>query len=216
MSAKTVSISRPAEGQATLIPDEFGLEEKRSRRAYLIRRDARSKRLVCFHEAAHCAVADYYAVCWHALVERNEQKRNAWTGRMRFMGLHPTPFPKAVIGWAGMIVDFLLGWPLDEWPVVSRKVFQEVEIPGVKRFQKHWLKLLQAAIACQEARGQGAGVWGYGDLLSIIGTRQTWRALNTSWKIVVSRRSEIAGLAETLMIDEKVSKLPKGWIRPAR
>lgn len=84
-------------------------DEKKVRRAYLFRREARNQRHVALHEAAHGAVADYYRVGWTAFIGRREPNRNAWTGGLSFLGVWPTSFQDAVIGWAGPIVGFSFG-----------------------------------------------------------------------------------------------------------
>ena len=176
-------------------------DDKRVRRAYLFRREARNQRQVALHEAAHCVVADHCRVGWAAFIRRREPNLNAWTGGLEYRGVEPTSFPHAVISWAGFIVEFLLGWKLEEWPMVSRKVFEVVNIPKVLNYQYRRKELWEAAIKQEKAGGGGAPFRpsGYGDLEGIIRTRQKWRAMRASWEVVVSRRAEIELLAKTLI-----------------
>jgi hypothetical protein len=183
-------------------------EEKRSKKAYLLRKWHITKLHVAFHEAAHCAVAQYYGVCATAFIDRNSRSGNAWTGAQEFSDVYPPPFQSAVIGWAGSIGGFLSGWPLEEWPVASRKAFEAVEVSDLLHLERHWVEMARRMGEIEKAGGPPANYAGFGDMLSITGSRQRWRALRTSWNIVVSRRAEIARIAEVLIEDGRVVVKP--------
>jgi hypothetical protein len=143
-------------------------------------------------------------VGWYAFIERIKPDGDEWTGVQGYTGIHPTPYQDAVIAWAGAITDFLCGWPLDDWPVVERKVFEAVEIPSLEHFGQHYELLFAIGIDREKSGGPPFREAGYGDRLSINWCRQKWRALRKSWQIVVSRRGKIAALAKTLLHYEKV------------
>jgi hypothetical protein len=166
-------------------------EERRIRRRYLLRREARNKRCVARHEAAHCVVMSQYGLGYQAWVEAKDGS-NRWTGMQRSIGRYqPNRFQNAVVAWAGSIVDYLSGWPLDEWRKVSPVPFESVAIEKVNWWEEYGPELTRSGhVEC--------------DLYSIVRTRQKWRALKLSWEIVVSRRVEIAGMAAILMKRESV------------
>jgi hypothetical protein len=166
-------------------------EERKIRCSYLLRRKARNKRCVAWHEAAHCVVMSQYGLGYQAWVAPIDGS-NKWTGEQCSIGRYqPNQFQSAVVAWAGSIVDYLSGWPLDDWRQVSRVPFESVAIQKVTRWEKYG------------PEHKRAGRVEY-DLLNIVGNRQKWRALNLSWEIVVRRRMEIAGMAEILMKRECV------------
>lgn len=162
-------------------------EERKLRRSYLLRREARNKRFVAWHEAAHCVVMSHYGLGYQGWLEPPIDGRNGWSGGQCSIGRYkPSLFQRAVVAWAGSIVDYLSGWPLEEWRKVSRVPFESVEIPRVKWWEKKGDWLMRR------------GYW-EGDLDGVVGTRQKWRALKLSWEIVVDRRIEIVAMAEMLM-----------------
>lgn len=187
-------------------------EEKR-RASCLLSGRTPNKRGVALHEAAHCAVAEYYGVGWQACIFRKPGS-TSWTGEQSWAGkVEPSLFQRAVVAWAGSVVDFLRGWPLAEWPVVRRRAFEEVKVQEVRHFKKYHMVLFLAGIAAEKATGRPFRASCYGDLQNIQLARQKWRALKTSWSIVVRHRYEIANLAAILMKHEEAGS-PEHWHAP--
>ena len=178
--------------------------------AYLFRKRARNQRPVDFHEAAHAVANGYYGIECHAFIKRTDRKPTAWTGEIRHKRPQPSYFQCSVTSWAGSIVEFLLAWPLDKWPVVSRTPFEAVGIGIVKHYQKYQKFLFNVKL--EYAKETGAPVQWFTDLDGIVGTRNVWHALRTSWKIVVSRRTDIARVAEVLMEHGQVKCTPHGHV----
>lgn len=93
--------------------------------------------------------------------------------------------------------------------MVSWKVFEEVEKRHVLHYQANRKALWDAGIEREKEGGPPFNALAYGDLESIIWTRQKWRAMRASWEIVVSRRAEIALLAKTLIKHGKATQPPR-------
>jgi hypothetical protein len=139
--------------------------------------EARDKRLAAFHEAGHCVAAQHFGLACDAYILRIGEptlENKAYVGRTSYQ--RTTPFRKAVIGWAGLIVEYLAHEsPINDWPNACVEDFADYEdsVPD------------DHSATDNEALNAHP---------------QRWRAMKLAWRIIIEHRHEVAGIAEALLI----------------
>jgi hypothetical protein len=77
--------------------------------------EAHDKRLLAFHEAGHCVAATHFGLRPSAYISRIGEptsETRAFIGRTLYH--QTTPFRKSVIGWSGVIAEYLADEPVEE------------------------------------------------------------------------------------------------------
>jgi hypothetical protein len=134
------------------------------------------KRNVAFHEAGHAIVAEHFGGSWAAHITRKGKptlSNKSWTGQTHHLTT-PTPFRRAVIGWAGMVAEEFFAQD-------AMQDFTLDDLRGQFEFES-------------ESASQS-------DRTHIDGTKFKFRALKTALRIILSKKSRLAEIAEVLMRD---------------
>jgi len=156
--------------------------------------EARDLRRVCYHEAGHYEMAEHFGLEPSCTIIREgdpNDTESAWTGQTHYLNAQVTPYQRAVISWAGALVEELFEYPVAEWQEMIDEAADNV--------------------LCAYEMGDASP--SPSDRAMIAGCKQFRRAFKRACKLVVLRRQGIRDFAEQMIARYTTENKISGSVR---